>query len=91
MTIYEKLGKNIMYHVSLLSNNNDFKKEYPNIDVLEYLSEQSDIKIKRLKNIISGTAKTRIYELYKVAVVLGIEISDLVTEDIVKSKNEWRL
>ena len=88
MTIYEKLGKNIMYHVSLLANNNDFKKEYPNIDVLEYLSEQSDIKIKRLKNIISGTAKTRIYELYKIAVVLGIEISDLVTEDIVKSKNE---
>lgn len=88
MTIYEKLGKNIMYYVSLLANNNDFKKEYPNIDVLEYLSEQSDIKIKRLKNIINGTAKTRIYELYKIAVVLGIEISDLVTEDIVKSKNE---
>lgn len=84
MNIYEKLGKNIGYYIENLNKDDEFKEAYPQIDALEYASTQSDIKIKRLNNIISGKAKIRIYELYKIAVVLGVEISDIITEDIIK-------
>lgn len=81
MNIYEKIGKNITHYLSQLNNDEKFKKLYPNMNSLEYLSIRSNINIKRLKNVISGTAKTRIYELYKIAIVLNVKINDLLNND----------
>lgn len=81
MNIYEKIGKNIKYYLSQLNNDVKFRKLYSNISSIEYLSVQSNISIKRLKNIISGTAKTRICELYKIAIVLNVKIDNLLNKD----------
>ena len=79
MNIYQKIAINISNFIDELNNDETFKKENPNISAKEYVSIQTGIKIKRLNNIIKGVAKTRIYEVHRIAVVLGIEITDLLS------------
>ena len=52
------------------------------------MSIHTGIKIKRLNNIMKGIAKTRIYEVYRIAVVLGIEITDIITDEVINKKHE---
>lgn len=88
MNIYQKIAINISKFIDELNNNETFKKENPNISAKEYVSIHTGIKIKRLNNIIKGIAKTRIYEVYRIAVVLGIEITDIITDEVINKKHE---
>lgn len=88
MNIYQKIAINISYFVDKLNNDEVFKKENPNITVKEYLSLHTGIKINRLNNILKGTAKTRIYEVYSISMVLGVKISDIITDEIINKNHE---
>lgn len=88
MNIYQKIAINISCFVDKLNNDEVFKKENPNITVKEYLSLHTGIKINRLNNILKGTAKTRIYEVYHISMVLGVKISDIITDEIINKNHE---
>lgn len=88
MNIYQKIAINISCFVDKLNNDEVFKKENPNITVKEYLSLHTEIKINRLNNILKGTAKTRIYEVYRISMVLGVKISDIITDEIINKNYE---
>ena len=88
MNIYQKIAINISKFIDELNNDEIFKKENPDISAKEYVSIHTGIKIKRLNNIIKGIAKTRIYEVYRIAVVLGIEITDIITDEVINKKYE---
>lgn len=88
MNIYQKIAINISKFIDELNSNENFKKENPNTSAKEYVSIHTGIKIKRLNNIMKGIAKTRIYEVYRIAVVLGIEITDIITDEVINKKHE---
>lgn len=78
MSIYEVVALNIKHYLNKLENNSEFKKECPNLTAFEYLSESTKISTKRLKNIIDGNARTKVDELYRIAIVLGVKIDDII-------------
>ena len=88
MNIYQKIAINISKFIDELNNDETCKKENPNINAKEYVSIHTGIKIKRLNNIMKGIAKTRIYEVYRIAVVLDIEITDIITDEVINKKHE---
>lgn len=82
MTIYESIGNNIKYYMNQLENNIEFKNECPNVTAFEYLVEKTKISSKRLNNIINGKARTRIDELYRIAMVFGVRIDDILSKEV---------
>lgn len=82
MTVYESIGDNIKYYMNELENNIEFKKVCPKVTVFEYLVEKTEISSKRLNDIISGKARTRIDELYRIAKVLGVRIDDILSKEV---------
>lgn len=60
----------------------NFKKKCPGITAEEYLVVKTGIKPKRLNNILTGKGKTRLDEVYKMAMVLNVKISDIITQEV---------
>lgn len=81
MDIYKIIASNILYYIDLLEKDEEFKNQNPNITVIEYLSSVTQIKPKRLNNILNGTAKTRIPEVYRIAIALNIKVENLLKRD----------
>lgn len=82
--IYKQIAVNIHNCLDKVNNDEEFKKACPNVTALEYLIVKSKIKPKRMKNILDGTARTRIEEVYIISQVLGVPIKDIL--DISKSE-----
>lgn len=81
--IYKQIAVNIHNCLDKVNNDEEFKKTCPNVTALEYLIVKSKITPKRMKNILDGTARTRIEEVYIILQVLGVPIKDIL--DIPKS------
>lgn len=81
MDIYKIIASNILYYIKLLEKDEEFKKQNPDITVIEYLLTITEIKPKRLSNILNGTAKTRIPEIYRIAIALNVKVENLLKRD----------
>ena len=84
MNIYEKIAVNILYYMDKLQNNEEFKKQCPDITAGEYLVVKTGIKPKRLNNILTAKGKARIDEVYRIAMVLNVKVSDIINQEIKK-------
>lgn len=82
MNIYEKIAMNILYYMDKLQNDEEFKKQCPGITAGEYLVVKTGIKPRRLNNILTGKGKTKIDEVYKIAMVLNVKVSDIITQEV---------
>lgn len=82
MNIYEKIAINILYYMDKLQKDEEFQKQCPGITAGEYLVDKTGIKPKRLNNILTGKGKTRLDEIYKIAMVLNMKISDIITQEV---------
>lgn len=81
MTIYERTALNIKWYMNKLENNISFKTNYSNMTAFEYIVDKTKLSPKRLTNIISGKARTRIDELYVIASALDVKIDDILIKD----------
>lgn len=80
MNIYEKIVKEILKYLDKIDNDEEFKKNCPDITAAEYLIAKAnpDIKPQRLINILSGKAKRiTLQELCIICYWLNIEVPDL--------------
>ena len=77
MSIYERIAINIKYYAGKLESTSKFQKYYPNKSIYDYLSNESGISVRRIKNIIECKVKIKIPELCILSEVLGIEIEKL--------------
>ena len=82
MNIYEKIAINILYYMDKLQKDEEFQKQCSGITAGEYLVAKTGIKTKRLNNILNRKGKTRLDEVYKIAMVLNIKISDIITQEV---------
>lgn len=82
MSIYEKIALNTLYYMDKLQKDKDFQSQCPGITVGEYLAVKTGIKAKRLNNILTAKGKARIDEVYKIAIVLGVRVSDIVNQEV---------
>ena len=82
VNIYEKIAINILYYMDKLQKDEEFQKQCPGITAGEYLAVKTGIKPKKLNNILTGKGKTRLDEVYKIAMVLNIKISDIITQEV---------
>ena len=82
MNIYEKIAINILYYMDKLQKNEKFQKQCPDITAGEYLAVKTGIKPKRLNNILAAKGKARLDEVYKIAKVLNVKISDIITQEV---------
>lgn len=82
MNIYEKVSANILYYMDKLKKSEKFQKEYPNITVEEYLAVKTEIKPKRLNNILTAKGKAKIDEIYAISLALDVKLSDIITHDV---------
>lgn len=83
MNIYEKITKRILFYLDNMNNDEEFKKNNPDITAQEYLCAKVNPNItpKRLVNILKGKAKRiTLSELVHIARVLNIEITDFFVE-----------
>ena len=83
MNIYEKITKRILFYLDNMNNDEEFKKNNPDITAQEFLCAKvnSNITPKRLVNILNGKAKRiTLSELVHIARVLNIEIKDFFVE-----------
>lgn len=83
MNIYEKITKRILFYLDNMNNDEEFKKNNPDITAQEYLCAKVNPNItpKRLVNILNGKAKRiTLSELVHIARVLNIEITDFFVE-----------
>lgn len=83
MNVYDIVANNILYYMEQLENDKDFKKDYPDIKVFDYICENADIKPRRLKKIleIGAVRRPTIYEVYKIAFVLRVPIYEIITKE----------
>lgn len=81
MDIYKIIASNILYYINLLEKDEEFKKQNPDITVIEYLLTITEIKPKRLSNILNEPSKTRIPEIYRIAIALNIKVENLLKRD----------
>lgn len=80
MNIYQKIVVEILKFLEKMDNDEEFKKNCPNIKAVEYLIAKAnpDIKPQRLINILSGKAKRiTLQELCIICYWLNIELKDL--------------
>lgn len=83
MNIYEKITKRILFYLDNMNNDEEFKKNNPDITAQEYLCAKVNPNItpKRLVNILNGKAKRiTLSELVHISRVLNIEITDFFVE-----------
>lgn len=81
MNIYQKIVVEILKYIEKMDNDEEFKKNYPDITATEYLIAKAnpDIKPQRLINILSGKAKRiTLQELCIICYWLNIELKDLI-------------
>lgn len=86
MNIYEKVSANILYYMDKLQKSEEFQKQYPNITVEEYLTIETEIKPKRLDNILTAKGKARIDEIYVISLALNVKLSDIITHEVKQKK-----
>lgn len=87
MNIYDKVILNIWWYLDKMKDNEEFKKNCPNITPQEYLIAKAnpDIKPKRLMNILNSKVKRiTLSELIVISHVLGIKLKDLFIFDEVE-------
>ena len=84
MNIYEKIAVNFLYYMDKLQNNEEFQKQCPGITAGEYLVVKTGIKPKRLNNILTAKGKARINEVYRIAMVLNVRVSDIINQEVKK-------
>ena len=80
MNIYGKIVKEILKYLDKMDNDEEFKKNCPDIKAAEYLIAKAnpDIKPQRLMNILSGNAKRiTLQEICIICHWLNIEVADL--------------
>lgn len=77
MDIYKVVTNNIKHYMSLLSTSEEYRIEYPNTNIEEYVSLKTKIKYSRLVNILNCREEITIEEVYRISVVLGVNIVDL--------------
>ena len=80
MNIYEKITNRILFYLDNMNNDEEFKKNNPNITAQEYLCTKinQNITSKRLINILNNKAKRiTLSELVYIANVLSVDITDL--------------
>lgn len=82
MSIYEKIALNMLYYMDKLQKDEEFQKQCPGITAGEYLVVKTGIKAKRLNNILTAKGKARIDEVYKIAIVLGVRVSDIINQEV---------
>lgn len=79
MDIYQKIVREIYKYLDKMDNDENFKKNFPDITASEYLITKvnPDIKSQRLINILSGKAKRiSLQEVCIICYWLNIEVSD---------------
>ena len=83
MNFYDIVANNILYYMEQLERDKDFKKNYPDTKVFDYICKNADIKPRRLKKIleIGAVRRPTIYEAYKIAFVLGVPIYEIITKE----------
>lgn len=84
MNIYEKLILKIWSYLDKLGNDEEFKKNCPNITPQEYLIAKAnpDIKPRRLINILNGKVKRiTLAELVIISRVLRIDLVKLFKDE----------
>lgn len=79
MNVYDIVANNILYYMEQLEKDKDFKKNYPDTKVFDYICENADIKPKILE--IGAVRRPTIYEVYKIAFVLGVPIYEIITKE----------
>lgn len=80
MNIYEKITKRILFYLDNMNNDEEFKKNNPDITAQEYLCAKVNPNItpKRLVNILKGKAKRiTLQEVCIICYWLNIEVPDL--------------
>ncbi|MDY6072326.1 MAG: hypothetical protein SPI44_05595 [Bacilli bacterium] len=80
MNIYQKIVLEILKFLEKMDNDEEFKKNCPDITAAEYLIAKAnpDIKPHRLINILSGkTKRITLQELCIICYWLNIELKDL--------------
>lgn len=82
MSIYDKVALNILYYMDKLQKDEEFQNQCPGITAREYLVVKTGIKAKRLNNILTAKGKVRIDEVYKIAIVLGVRVSDIINQEV---------
>lgn len=77
MNIYEKITNRILFYLDNMNNDEEFKKNNPDITAQEYLCAKVNPNItpKRLVNILKGKAKRiTLSELVYISKALGIDV-----------------
>ena len=77
MEIYKIVTNNIKYYMSLLAEDEEYKIEYPNTSIEEYVSMNTKIKYSRLISALNGGEEITIDEVYRISIVLRVSIADL--------------
>ena len=86
MNIYKEVANNIKYYMSMMAEDEEYKLEYPNTSIEEYVSMNTKIKYSRLINVLNSIEEITIDEVYRISVVLRINIADLFVN--VRGTNE---
>ena len=77
MNIYEKITNRILFYLDNMNNDEEFKKNNPDITAQEYLCAKVNPNItpKRLVKILKGKAKRiTLSELVYISKALGIDV-----------------
>ena len=84
MDIYDKVAYNILYYMDELSTNEKFIRAFPDMTIFEYICAKTDITPKRLTKILEiGTKrKTRIDEVYRISIALGVNVNEIISNEV---------
>lgn len=80
MGIHETVAANLKRYINELDNSQEFKEMFPNITAIKWISNMTNIKERRIKNIMTLKAYPKIDELGRIADVIGIPIQKLVDD-----------
>lgn len=84
MDIYDKVAYNILYYMDELSKSEKFIIAFPDITIFEYICAKTNITPKRLAKIleIGAKRKTRIDEVYRISIALGVNINVIISNEV---------
>lgn len=84
MDIYDKVAYNILYYMDELSKSEKFIGAFPDVTIFEYICAKTNITPKRLAKILEiGTKrKTRIDEVYRISIALGVNINEIISNEV---------
>lgn len=84
MDIYDKVAHNILYYMDEVSKNEKFIRTFPDMTIFEYICAKTNITPKRLAKIleIGTTRKTRIDEVYRISIALGVNVNEIISNEV---------